>query len=116
MGGLAMTSGPLRQGLARRDWRPYLPAMRRTAYVLTLIALWAASVAALLLGMDSFWHPPLFPHALLAGAYFGALSTVSLAEEAAEVLGQRNRTARLPCCWQERCPVAVVSDGRGLEP
>jgi hypothetical protein len=34
-------------GLARRDWRPYLPAMRRAAYILTLIGIWAASMAAL---------------------------------------------------------------------
>jgi hypothetical protein len=71
--------------------------MRHAAYISILIGLWLFGMAALMLGMDSLLHPPFFPHALLAGAYFGAISTVSLAEEIAEALGRRsgNRTGRL---------------------
>jgi hypothetical protein len=46
--------------------------MRRAAYILTLIGIWAASLAAIA------------PAVLISGAYFGAVSTVSLAEEIAE--------------------------------
>jgi hypothetical protein len=49
------------------------------------------SLAALALGLDSIEHPPFLPAALLAGAYFGALSAVSLAEEIAEALGRDYR-------------------------
>jgi len=98
-----MASGRLRQGLARRDWRPYLPAIRRTAYIALLLAIWLASLAALALGLDGLEHPPFVPHALLAGAYFGALSTVSLAEEISEWRAARNRTGDLPCRWEGWC-------------
>jgi len=79
--------------------------MRRAAYILILIVIWAASMAALALGLDGLEHPPFVPHALLAGAYFGAISTVSLAEEIAEALGRisGNRTGRLHCRWEGRC-------------
>jgi len=62
--------------------------MRRLAYILTLTVIWAASMAALALGLDGLEHPPFVPIALISGAYFGAISTVSLAEEIAEVLGR----------------------------
>jgi hypothetical protein len=70
--------------------------MRRTAYILTLIGIWAASLAALALGLDGLEHPPFVPIALISGAYFGAVSTVSLAEEIAGALGRisGNRTGR----------------------
>jgi hypothetical protein len=72
--------------------------MRRTAYIALLLAVWLVSLAALALGLDAIENPPLIPHALLAGAYFGAVSTVSLAEEIAEAIGRisGDRTGRLP--------------------
>jgi hypothetical protein len=92
------------------EWRAYSPRMRRAAYILTLIGIWAASMAALALGLDGLEHPPFVPHALLAGAYFGSISTVSLAEEIAEAVGfarpkaigriSGNRTGQLPCRWE----------------
>ena len=86
-------------------WRPTIGGhiysdMRRLASIALLLAIWLVSLAALALGLDGLVeHPPFVPHALLAGAYFGALSTVSLAEEIAEALGRRsgNRTGSLPC-------------------
>jgi len=79
----------------------YLGAMRRAAYIALLLAIWVVSLAALALGLDGLEHPPFVPHALLAGAYFGALSTVSLAEEISEWRATRgNRTAHLPCRWE----------------
>src|SRR5262249_52731102 len=94
--------------------------MRRAAYILTLVGIWAASMAALALGLDGLEHPPFVPHALLAGAYFGSISTVSLAEEIAEALGRRsgNESGNLPCRWEGRCiapPPGVVSTGQGLD-
>jgi hypothetical protein len=87
--------------------------MRRAAYILTLIVIWAASLAALALGLDGLEHPPFVPVALISGAYFGSISTVGLAEEIAEALGRTrkqrgsaisgNRTARLPCKWEGWC-------------
>jgi len=87
--------------------------MRRRAYILILIVIWAASVAALALGLDGLEHPPFMPVALISGAYFGSISTVSLAEEIAEALGRMrkqrgsaisgNRTAGLTCRWQGWC-------------
>lgn len=65
--------------------------MRRAAYILILVVIWAASMASLALGLDGIEHPPFVPHALLAGAYFGAISTISLAEEVAEWM-LRNRS------------------------
>jgi|SRR6516165_8503392 hypothetical protein len=63
--------------------------MRRVAYICLLIGIWAASLGALALGLDGLLgHPPFVPHVLLAGGYFGAVSTVSLAEEAAEAFGR----------------------------
>jgi len=44
--------------------------MRQAAYISILIGLWLFSMAALMLGMDSFGHPPFFPHALLVGGYW----------------------------------------------
>src|SRR5262245_12374813 len=74
--------------------------MRRTASIAVLLAIWLVSLAALALGLDSIEHSPFIPHALLAGAYFGAVSTVSLAEEIAEALGR----SRGPCgeTWRGR--------------
>jgi len=75
--------------------------MRRVAYVLTLIGIWAASLAAIALGLDGILgHPPFLPIALIGGAYFGSISTVSLAEEIAEALGR----SRGPCgeTWRSR--------------
>jgi hypothetical protein len=77
--------------------------MRRAAYILTLAAIWAASMAALILGLDGLEHPPFVPHALLAGAYFGAISSVSLAEEISEWRAARRKLppikkARRACC------------------
>src|SRR5262245_34205322 len=64
--------------------------MRRTASIAVLLAIWLVSLAALALGLDGLLgHPPFVPHALLAGAYFGAVSTVSLAE----ALGRRSSVA-----------------------
>jgi len=63
--------------------------MRRTAYILTLIVIWATSMAALALGLDGLEHPPFASLALLAGAYFGAVTAVSLAEEIAEWIGRK---------------------------
>jgi hypothetical protein len=76
--------------------------MRRAAYILTLIGIWAASLAAIALGLDGILgHPPFLPIALISGAYFGAVSTVSLAEEIAEWRARpRNRTGNLPCRWE----------------
>jgi hypothetical protein len=75
----------------------YLGAMRRAAYISLLIVIWAASMAALVLGMDSFWHPPFFPYGLFAGGYWAALSSVALAEEAAErIQGNKSRNNSLP--------------------
>jgi hypothetical protein len=47
--------------------------MRRAAYIALLLTIWLISLAAIALGLDSIEHPPFFPHALLAGAYFGAV-------------------------------------------
>jgi len=79
--------------------------MRRTAYIALLLTIWLVSLAALALGLDSIEHPPFVPYALIGGAYFGAISTVSLAEEIAEALGRisGNRTGRLPCRWEGWC-------------
>jgi len=78
--------------------------VRRAAYVALLIAIWLISLAALTLGLDSIEHPPFVPYALIGGAYFGSLCSVSLAEEIAEALGQRSRNGagRLPCRWEGR--------------
>jgi len=51
--------------------------MRRLAYISTLLAVWIAGMLALMLGMDSLWHPPFSPQALFAGGYWAALSAVS---------------------------------------
>jgi hypothetical protein len=77
--------------------------MRRLASIALLLTVWVVSLAALALGLDSIEHPPFVPHALLAGAYFGALSTVSLAEEISEWRAARNRTGNLPCRWEGWC-------------
>jgi len=88
--------------------------MRRAAYITLLLAIWLVSLAALALGLDGLLgHPPFIPVALISGAYFGALSTVSLAEEIAEALGRisgnglrppgGHRTGRLPCRWEGWC-------------
>ena len=72
--------------------------MRRAAYISILIGLWLFSMAALMLGMDSFGHPPFFPHPLLVGGYWAALCSVALAEELVEWLSQKASkfTALLP--------------------
>jgi hypothetical protein len=89
-----------RQGLARAIGGAYLDAMaRRAAYIILLLTILVISLAAIALALDGLAHPPFLPHALLAGAYFGALSALSLAEEAAEWLF-KNKTARLPCRWE----------------
>ena len=63
----------------------YLGAMRRAAYIALLLAIWLVSLAALALSLDGLLgHPPFMPVALISGAYFGAISTVSLAEEISE--------------------------------
>jgi hypothetical protein len=87
--------------------------MRRAAYIALLLTISLASLAALALGLDGLEHPPFIPIALISGAYFGALSAVSLAEEIAEALGRMrkqrgsaisgNRTERLPCRWEGWC-------------
>ena len=77
--------------------------MRYCAYISILIGIWAGSMAALVLGLDGLLgHPPFVPVALISGAYFGAISTVSLAEEIAEWRLSKNKTAGLPCLWQGR--------------
>jgi len=63
--------------------------MRRLAYISTLLAVWIAGMLALMLGMDSLWHPPFSPQALFAGGYWAALSSVALAEELVEWLSQK---------------------------
>jgi hypothetical protein len=50
---------------------------------------------ALALGLDGLEHP-FVPHALLAGAYFGAISTVSLAEEISEWRAARDYWPNCP--------------------
>jgi hypothetical protein len=65
--------------------------MRRAAYIALLLAVLLVSLAAIALAIDGLAHPPFIPHALLAGAYFGAISAVSLAEETAEALGRDYR-------------------------
>src|SRR5262249_1799192 len=50
---------------------------------------WIAGMLALMLGMDSLWHPPFSPQALFAGGYWAALSSVALAEELVEWLSQK---------------------------
>src|SRR5262249_53300946 len=73
-----MAGAPRLAGMAKPPPSAYLGAMRRWAYILTLIVIWAASMAALALGLDGLLgHPPFVPYALISGAYFGALSTVS---------------------------------------
>jgi hypothetical protein len=63
--------------------------VRPAAYITLLLAILVVSLAAIALGLDGLLeHPPFIPHALLAGAYFGAISAVSLAEEAAEWIGR----------------------------
>jgi len=61
--------------------------MRHAAYILTLVVIWTASMAAVVLGLDGLEHPPFIPYALIAGGYFGAITTVTLAEEIAEAFG-----------------------------
>jgi hypothetical protein len=76
--------------------------MRYMAYILLLIVVWSASMAALAFGLDGLEHPPFVPHALLAGAYFGAISTVSWPRK----LPRRksgNKAVRLPCRWEGWC-------------
>jgi hypothetical protein len=73
--------------------------MRRAAYISILIGLWLSSTAALMLGMDSFGHPPFFPHALLVGGYWAALCSVALAEEAAEWLSQGRQSTSKSVCF-----------------
>jgi len=46
-------------------------------------------MGAIVLGMDSILHPPFIPHALFGGAYWAALCSVALAEEAAEWMRSR---------------------------
>ena len=70
--------------------------MRRWAYIVILIMLWAASMGALVLGMDSFLHPPFFPYGLFAGGYWAALCSVALAEEAAERIRGNKSDNSLP--------------------
>jgi hypothetical protein len=72
--------------------------MRHAAYILTLVVIWTASMAAVVLGLDGLEHPPFIPYALIAGGYFGAITTVTLAEEIAEALGRDYR----PNCPLER--------------
>jgi hypothetical protein len=79
--------------------------MRRAAYIVTLIAIWAASLAALALGLDGLLgNPPFVPVALISGD-FGAISTVSLAEEISEW-----RAAR----WRLFCPCSEAVAHRQL--
>jgi hypothetical protein len=81
--------------------------MRYVAYISILIGVWLFGMAALMLGVDGLLHPPFVPVALISGAYFGAITTVCLAEEVAEAIGSArpkaigrisgNRTGQLPC-------------------
>jgi len=80
--------------------------MRQAAYLTLLSLLAIAGMAELALGLDGLLdHPPFVPIALVGGAWLAAFAVVSLAEEAAEVLGRRsgNRTGRLPCRWEGWC-------------
>jgi hypothetical protein len=63
--------------------------MRRSAYVCSLIGTWLAGLAALVLGLDSIQHPPFIPLALVVGAYWAAVCSVLLAEEAADWMARR---------------------------
>jgi hypothetical protein len=78
--------------------------MRRWAYILTLAALWAASMAALVIALDALLAGHAIPFAgrvAMAGGWAAAFSSVSLAEEIAEWRAARgNRTGRLPCKWE----------------
>jgi hypothetical protein len=76
--------------------------MRHAAYISILIGLWLFGMAGLMLGMDSVLNPPFIPHALFGGAYWAALCSVALAEEAAEWI-RGNGTGRVPCRWEGRC-------------
>src|SRR5690349_19042333 len=95
------THGLPRQGLARAcgghiylACRRRASPMRRAAYILTLIGIWAASMAGLALGLDGLEHPPFLPIALISGAYFGSISAVSLAEEISEWTVQKTAPLR----------------------
>src|SRR5262249_43062132 len=92
-----MAGAPRLAGMAKPPPSAYLGAMRRWADILTLIVIWAASMAALALGLDGLLgHPPFVPYALISGAYFGALSTVSLAEEISEWRAARDYRPNCP--------------------
>src|SRR5262245_59476303 len=77
--------------------------MRRWTYILILAVIWAASMGAIMLGMDSLLHPPFIPHALFGGAYFGTISTVSLAEEISEWRAARD--------YRPNCPLGRRGSG-----
>jgi hypothetical protein len=84
--------------------------MRRRAYILILIVIWAASVAALALGLDGLEHPPFVPTILISGAYFGAITTVCLAEEVAEGMARkRNRAAPFLVAGRDGCKIIKIS-------
>jgi hypothetical protein len=70
---------------------------------LILIVVWAASMGVLALGLDGIEHPPFIPYALISGAYFGALSTVSLAEEISEWRATRD--------YRPNCPLGRRGSG-----
>jgi|SRR5262245_17200201 len=71
--------------------------MRRWAYILTLLAIWAASMGALVLGLDGLFGAPggsvLCGWFIFGGAQTAAFATVSLAEEVAEFGWQPIRQA-----------------------
>ena len=104
---------PRLAGMAKPPPSAYLGAMRRLASIALLLALWLVSLAALALGLDSIEHPPFVPYALISGAYFGALSAVSLAEEIAEALGRSRGIGQRHCLVPARggAKVSAPTDG-----
>ena len=83
--------------------------MRRTAYIALLLTIWLVSLAALALGLDSIEHPPFVPYALIGGAYFGAISTVSLAEEISEWAVQKTAPLRQRGCLLSEPDTAKIA-------
>jgi hypothetical protein len=65
--------------------------MRHAAYILILIVVWAASIGAIMLGLDG--AGPVF---LWSGFWWGGVCTTALAEETAEVMGIGQRHCFVP--------------------
>jgi hypothetical protein len=93
--------------------------VRRAAYISILIGLWLFSMAALMLGMDSFGRPPFFPHALLVGGYWAALWRSPKSSSNGCLRRPRNPQ---PCCprvaapgWHDASTLISLASGTGKQ-